>query len=127
MTAQDEQAIVEAVHAAFTEHEPTRDDKRRGYVATAGKGVVVIASVALSAYLSMQKAISDRPTRAEVKAQVTEVQARVEHDVKSIDEEHKALDRQVMELRGEVKALDGKVGDGLDEIKEELRYLRRRR
>ena len=122
-------------HATETIEIPSiPEDKPRRYVITAGKGLGVLLSVALTAYISVQEAISDRPTRANVKADITEVKdheaikhKETSNSIKALDEEIDSIEDVVISTNGKVDALDKKVSEGFAEIKEELRYLRRKK
>ena len=117
--------IVSIAEEVFDSH-PTPREKRKQYAATAGKGLVIIVSVALSAYLSMQQAISDRPTREEVFQQIGAVQDRGDLAAAEGLKDRRNSDIRIVELKGEIKALREQVTEGFKEVKEELRYLRRR-
>lgn len=125
MDAAEKQQLTAVVEGVFGSH-PTPEERRKGYVATAGKGLGIVASVALTAYLSMQQAISDRPTRDEVLQHISAVQDRGDEAAAAGLKDRRASDIKVVELKGEIKALREQVSEGFSEIKEELRYLRRR-
>ena len=98
-------------------------EKRKRAALSLGKGVTMLVGVALSAYLGLQQAISERPTKGEVKEDLTRVEAAHAESEDRVD----YIEREVMKIGGRVEALDKKVSEGFDEIKEELRYLRRQR
>lgn len=127
MNAQQKQ-IAQVVEGVFEDKiTPSPAEKRKRVAVTAGKGLGIVASVALSAYLSMQQAISDRPTRQEVADQISAIESgSVKLSTESLSDRRK-LEIQVTELKGEVRALSRTLAEGFADIKEELRYLRRRR
>ena len=119
--------VAKAVEDALEHREPSEAqktrEKRKRAALSLGKGVTMLVGVALSAYLGLQQAISERPTKGEVKEDLTRVEAAHAESEDRVD----YIEREVMKIGGRVEALDKKVSEGFDEIKEELRYLRRQR
>lgn len=121
----------------ITEPEQEVTPRSKKYAIGAGKGLGVLLSVALTAYISVQEAISDRPTKAEVKDDIAEVKAayrgheadnkEASDSIEALDEEVDSIEDAVIGLGSKVDSLDKKVSEGFDDIKEELRYLRRKR
>lgn len=106
------------------------ESKGKKYAKNAGKGLGALASVALTAYLSMQQAISERPTKEDLNTSlipIKEMHEDTKARVKKLEESFYALKEVLVSVSARVGALDDKVTEGLEDIKEELRYLRRNR
>lgn len=124
--------------------DPKPKGKSKQYVIGVSKGLGVLLSVALTAYISVQEAISDRPTKSEVRDDIAEVKAahqeakaeikathketKAEHGAKiqALDEEIDVVENAVIAISGKVDALDKSVSKGLKAVADELRYLRRK-
>lgn len=120
-------AVREAVDHCLTERAPSDEEvtksKRRKIVASGAKFVGVIVSVAMSAYMGLQQAVAKlEQTTAEVSA----IAEKNESSLKDVTARVRANERDLTKLEGKIDSLDKKVSDGFADIKEELRYLRRR-
>ena len=120
-------AVREAVDHCLTERAPSDEEvtksKRRKIAVSGAKFVGVITSVAMSAYMGLQQAVTKlEQTTAEVSA----IAEKNESGLKDVLTRVRANERDVTKLEGKIDSLDKKVSDGFADIKEELRYLRRR-
>lgn len=120
-------AIASAVQEAFASTQPSDEakakTKRKNNLLGASKFLGIVASVVVSAYVGIQQAINERPTRNEVDAAIVEV----EDDHKKAESRVDELEFDVNDIGNKVDALDKKVSEGFSDLKEELRYLRRNR
>lgn len=117
-----EKAITHILDDRSPSEEEKAKEKRKKTAVGAGKFLGIIASVAMSAYFGLQQAISERPTKQETKDEISEVKAAHKDADDRVDE----VEREVIKLEGKIDALDRKVSEGFADIKEELRYLRRK-